>query len=206
MKPRLLAAVLVACTVLWAIVPAQAADDHGAAGHSEGHAAEHHESPFQLWKVLVVQGLAVLLVFLALKKWAFPIMSKALNDRIAGIRDRYEALEKEKSEVQRLQRDIRERLAGIEAEAKARVDAAVREGESQKAAIVSDAGAAADRLLNKARAEIEIERAKAVEEIRQEMVRLSLEAAERIVREQLSPARQEELIEKFIGDLEKVKS
>ncbi len=186
--------------------PAEA--EHGAAAEhaAEGHGAAHHESPFTVTKVVLLQLLAFVLLYVALKKWAFPVLAGMLKERADNIRDTYAKLEKEKEELARLTKLAQEKLAGIEKEAQAKVDAAVREGTAQKQAILDEAGASAARLLAKAKSEIEVERAKAVEEIRQEMVRLSLEAAERLVKSQLTASKQEELVERFIAEIEKVRA
>lgn len=183
----------------------------GAASHeaSGGHGA-HEKGWFEenggLVKVIAVQVLAFVLLLAALKKWVIPVIGRMLNERAENIRETYAKLEHEKAELERLTKLAQEKLAGIERETAAKIDAAVKEGGAQREAILSEATSAAERILAKAKSEIEVERAKAVEEIRQEMVRLSLEAAERLVKQQLTPAKQEELVERFISELEKVKA
>lgn len=170
----------------------------------------HHVGYFEqhggLVKVLIVQVIAFALLYLALKKWVFPILARMLKDRADKIRDTYAKLEKEKEELARLTKMAQEKLAGIEKEAQAKVEAAVRDGNAQRQAILEEAGTAAARILAKAVSEIAVERAKAIEEIRQEMVRLSLEAAERLVKQQLTASKQEELVERFIAEIEKVRA
>lgn len=176
---------------------------HGAAARD---GAAHHESTFTVAKVVILQLVAFVLLFLALKKWAFPALAGMLNERANNIRDTYAKLEKEKEELARLTKLAQDKLAGIEKEAQAKVEAAVREGTAQKQAILEEAGASAARLMAKAKSEIEVERAKAIEEIRQEMVRLALEAAERLVKQQLTASKQDELVERFIAEIEKVRA
>ncbi|MCE9583362.1 MAG: F0F1 ATP synthase subunit B [Planctomycetes bacterium] len=181
----------------------EAAAEHGAhAEHPPGYYDEHGG-----WvRVVLFQLIAFVLLFVALKKWAFPALAGMLKERADKIRDTYAKLEKEKEELARLTKLAQDKLAGIENEAKAKVEAAVREGTAQKAAILSEATSSAARILAKAKSEIDMERAKAIEEIRQEMVRLSLEAAERLVRQQLTNSKQDELFDRFVSELEKVKS
>ncbi|MEK7467671.1 MAG: F0F1 ATP synthase subunit B [Planctomycetota bacterium] len=186
------------------------AEHSDAATPVEQHDNIHHAGYFELngglVKVLIVQVIAFVLLYLALKKWAFPVLAGMLKARADKIRDTYAKLEKEKEELSRLTKMAQEKLAGIEKEAQAKVDAAIRDGNAQKAAILEEAGTAAARILAKAKSEIEMERAKAIEEIRQEMVRLSLEAAERLVKQQLTASKQEELVERFIAGIEKVRA
>lgn len=183
--------------------PGAKAEEH-AGGHEAAHGEEH--SSFSLLPVILLQVFAFVLLMLALKKFALPVLAGMLKERQDRIAQTYDKLEKEKAELARLTKVAQEKLAGIEKEAAAKLEAAVKEGTAQRAAILEEAGAAAARLLAKAKTEIEMERAKAIEEIRQEMVRLSLEAAERLVKSQLNATKQEELVEKFIAELERVKA
>lgn len=171
-----------------------------------GHEGGGHEGTFSIGKVFVLQLIACLLLYLALRKWVFPILARMLNERSKKIEETYAKLERERKELDLLLETARSKLAGIEKEAQEKLDAALKEGTAQKAAILEEAGAAAARLLGKAKSEIEVERAKAIEEIRQEMVRLSLEAAERLVKQQLTAAKQDELVERFIAEIEKVRA
>lgn len=175
--------------------------DHAAAGHEE-----HHASPFALWKVIVVQVIAFVILLMILKKLALPIIAKGLGDRQKHIEETYRKLEAEKAEIERLTKLMQEKLAGIENEARAKTEAAVKEGTEQRKAIVAEAEGAAARILAKAKAEIEMERARAIEEIRQEMVRLALESAEKICRAQMNAARQEAMVERFIDEIDRVKA
>jgi F-type H+-transporting ATPase subunit b len=218
MKRWLLAALLVLPLFAARVLPVSAehaeapAESHGGttAAPAHGGGGGEHEGYFDanggVVKVVIFQSIAFVLLFLALKKWAFPVLAKMLQDRADKIRDTYAKLEKEKEELARLTKFAQEKLAGIEKEAQAKVEAAVRDGNAQKAAILEEAGVAAARILAKAKSEIEMERAKAIEEIRQEMVRLSLEAAERLVKQQLTAAKQDELVERFIAEIEKVRA
>jgi F-type H+-transporting ATPase subunit b len=211
---RLLAAVIISCVALVGTALAsdkaeaepgrESAEARGEEGHGGGH-SNFFLDHGGLVKVLIVQVIAFALLFLALKRWAFPFIAKALGDRVARIRETYDKLDAEKREVERLRKEVSNRLAGIEREAAAKVEAAVREGTAQKESILAEAESAAARLLAKAKTEIEMERAKAIEEIRQEMVRLALEAAERLVRQQLTAAKQDELFDRFVSELERVR-
>jgi F-type H+-transporting ATPase subunit b len=183
----------------------------GTAGEKDAHSGDggHHEYHLDTksWiRFLVVQGLGFALLLALLFKLVIPVLRKALDERAERIRVTYEKLEKEKAELDRMTAEAERRLAGIEAEAKAKSEAAVREGAAQKAALVAEAEASAFRILAKAKTEIEMEHAKAIEEIRLTLSRLAMDAAERIVREQLTPQKQEELIERFISDIDRVKA
>lgn len=181
------------------------AEAHGSEGGHEEHKGYFEENG-GIVKVVALQVIAFVLLFVALKKFAFPVLAKMLSDRADKIRDTYAKLEAEKAELARLTKQAQEKLAGIEREAQARLDAAVQAGTAQRTAILEEATAAAVKILAKAKSEIEVERAKAIEEIRQEMVRLSLDAAERLVKQQLTASKHEELVERFITELDKVKA
>ena len=85
----------------------------------------------------------------------------------------------------------------------------LREASSAKNTIIADAKesakAEADKILSKARTEIEAEKESAILEIRREVALMSVEVAEKVLREKLSDKEQDmAYLDKLIGEADKI--
>lgn len=143
-----------------------------------------------------------ILVLAILWKWGFPSIVNMVNSRKEFIDDSL-----------RKAHEANERLANIQKEGEAMLQNA-REKQAQilkaaadtRDAIVVKAQEKAtnegSRLLNEAKAEIEAEKQNAIRDIRTQVAEISVQVAEKIVREKLSSDEsQMELINKLLNDI-----
>ena len=155
------------------------------------------ESGLLFWMTLVF-----VIVFLILWKWGFPALVKMVNDRKSfideSLRKAHEANERLaniQKEGESLLQQAREKQAEILREAATTRDAIV--GQAQEKA--KDEGA---RLLNEAKAEIEAEKQNAIRDIRSQVAELSVQIAEKILREKLSKdSAQMDMIDRLLDEV-----
>ena len=155
------------------------------------------ESGLLFWMTLVF-----VIVFLILWKWGFPAIVKMVNDRKSfideSLRKAHEANERLANihkEGESLLQQAREKQAEILREAATTRDAIV--GQAQEKA--KDEGA---RLLNEAKAEIEAEKQNAIRDIRSQVAELSVQIAEKILREKLSKdSAQMDMIDRLLDEV-----
>jgi F-type H+-transporting ATPase subunit b len=145
-------------------------------------------------RVLNFTILAVAL-YIVLRK---PI-SQALNNRIKGIKEELEDLESRKSMVEKQLVDYKNKLALLDKEAEQIVAEYIRQGEEAKARILTEASAAADKLKEQARKNIEHEFAQAKLELQSEIVDQALAKAEAVIRKQIGDADQERLVDDYLA-------
>jgi F-type H+-transporting ATPase subunit b len=143
-----------------------------------------------------------LIVFFLLKKFAWKPILNMLNEREGSIDQALKAADKAKEDMKKMQSD-NERILD---EARAEREKIFREAQEIKEKIVGEAREQAnrekDRILNEARASIEAEKNSAIREIRDTAAELSVQIAEKLLRNELSKdQKQKELIEKFIKDM-----
>ena len=135
------------------------------------------------WTSLVF---VVLLVLLKVFAWK-PILS-AVNKREQSIREALESAELAKEEIARLTADNKELLK----EAHIERDNILKRAKEVEAGIIAEAKniakVQADKLVEQAREVIQTEKQAAVTELKNQVAVLSIEIAEKIVREQLSDA------------------
>ena len=145
--------------------------------------------------------LFIVLVYLLYKVAWKPILS-AVNDREEGIRNALAAAEEAKKEMQNVTADSEKLLK----EARAERETMLKEAREIKDQIVSDAKEQAqiegDKLIKQAQATIESEKKAAVSDIKNQVPELSVDIAEKIIREQLSNKdKQLKLVDNMLDDI-----
>jgi len=142
-----------------------------------------------------------LVLLFILGKFAWPAILTAVKARNESIRQALDAADKAKEEMAILQADNKKILA----EARAERDALMKEAKEMKDKLIADAkGKAAEeasKLVQKAREAIQSEKAAALNEMKEQMVILSVEIAEKILRIKLGESKaQKELVDKLINE------
>ncbi len=148
------------------------------------------------WQLLIFIGLIFLL-----KKFAWKPILDAVNDREEGIRTALLSAENAKKEMQNLQADNQRILQ----EARLERDTMLKEAREMKEKMVADskneAQAAGLKMIEQAKAAIESEKNAAMAELKAQVSNLSLEIAEKLLKDELSNKEaQVKLVEKMLGD------
>ncbi|WP_308991807.1 F0F1 ATP synthase subunit B [Mariniflexile litorale] len=148
------------------------------------------------WQLLLFVGLVLLL-----KKFAWKPILDAVEKREDGIKGALESAEKAKLEMQNLQADNQKLLK----EARAEREEMLKEARDIKNKMIEDAkGEAqiqANTMIAQATAAIESEKKAAMAELKSQVASLSLEIAEKVVRQELSNKdKQEQLIESMLSE------
>lgn len=142
-----------------------------------------------------------LLLFL-LWKFAWKPILNAVNEREDGIKDALAAAEDAKKEMQNVTADS-ERLLK---EARAEREAMLKEAREIKNKLIADSKEQAkvegDKMIKHAQAAIESEKKAAVADIKSQVANLSVEIAEKVIKEQLSDkSKQLKLVDDLLGDI-----
>ena len=152
---------------------------------------------------LVIGTLAFGIVFFALAKFAFPAISKTLDERADAIEGGLARAENSQAEAAAMLEQYRAQLADARGEA-----ATIRaEAQADKAAMIEsargEAAAAAASVTERAQAQIEAERSQAMASLRRDVSELALTLAGKVVGESLTDdARARASVDRFIADLE----
>jgi F-type H+-transporting ATPase subunit b len=148
------------------------------------------------WQSLIFIGLILLL-----KKFAWKPILDAVNEREEGIKNALLSAENAKKEMQNLKSDNEKLLA----DARAERDAMLKDAKEMKDKLVSDAKVQAqaegEKMIAQAKAAIESEKNAMMAELKNQVSTLSLEIAEKVLRDELSNKEsQTKLVEKMLGD------
>jgi len=147
--------------------------------------------------------LIFILFFLILKRFAWKPILNAVRARDEMIRGSLASAEKARMEMQKLQSDneailkkAREEREGILKEARDIRDRLISEAKGR-------ATEEAEKLITKARAGIEREKSKAIEEIREQVATLSVEIASKLIGEKLhKTGEQEKVINNYLKEID----
>jgi F-type H+-transporting ATPase subunit b len=141
-----------------------------------------------------------------LRKFAWgPILAK-LDERREKIAGDVASAENLRAEADRLREKYEEELRTIEVQARERIQLAVSEGQKVAEEIRADARAEADRLREKTKADLELEIKKARAALHDDIVRIALDAATRLVNEEMNEDRQRKLVNDFLAEIPGLKS
>jgi len=149
------------------------------------------------WQTIIF----VILIFL-LKKFAWSPILKAVNDREQGIKEALDSAEAAKKEMQSLQADNEK----IMKEARAERDSLLKEARDLKNSMISqakdEAKSEAQKIIESANEAILNEKNAAVLDIKKQVASLSIEIAEKLLKEKLSDDnKQMKIVEDLIKDV-----
>ena len=153
---------------------------------------------------LIAGIIAFAVVFFFVWKWAWPAINRSLETRQQAIGGQLKEAEATKLEAKSLLDDYRAQMADAKAEAGRIVDEARTQAETVRTDLVAKAEAEAGQIVGKAREDAANEKARALQEARQEVADLSIDLAEKVVGENLDRAAQHGLIERYLADLERM--
>ena len=148
------------------------------------------------------QSLLFILLVILLWKFAWKPILGAVNDREEGIKNALAAAEEAKKEMQNVTADSEKLLK----QARAEREAMLKEAREIKDKMVADAKEQAklegDKMVKQAQATIESEKKAAVADIKNQVAGLSVEIAEKVIKEQLANKdKQLKLVEDMLGDI-----
>lgn len=157
--------------------------------------------------LIVWMLIAFLIVAVVLVKNGFPVIIKMVGDRkdfidtsLKNAKEANEKLANIKAESESILKEAREKQAQILREAAATRDAIVKEAKDQ-------AQAEGARMLEEAKKQIELEKQNAINEIRGQVAQLSVEVAEKVLRQDLCKEdKQMDLIDRLLDEVSVSKS
>ena len=152
------------------------------------------------WTALFILINTLILFFVA-KKYLFVPVMNMIQSRQKEIDDMYSAAGQAQDEANTMRDEYAEKLADAQATSERMVKEAVARGQAREEAIIRQANQEASAILDKAAADIELEKKKAINEAKDEISDMALAIAGKVVGRQLNPEDQAEMIDRFIDEL-----
>lgn len=144
------------------------------------------------------QAIAFLVFLWVLKRYAWIPLLEILEERRRKIQSEFDTIAQQKGELQNVADDYRKKLEGLDAEARHRMNEAVSQGRLLAKEIHDETQREAKEMIKRAKDEITKEIEEARHELRDEMVTISINAAQKILEENLNDARHKKLVENFL--------
>ena len=146
-------------------------------------------------------AIAFVLVLTLLGKFAWGPITSALAERENTIEESMTRAERALAEAKQLQADNEAARREAERQAQTILREAKEQADAQRAADVDKTKAEIARLQESARSDIETQKQQALAELRSEVADLAIQAAEKILHENLDATRQKRIVDDFISDL-----
>ena len=152
------------------------------------------------WTALFTLANTVAL-FLVMKKFLWVPVLKMIEDRQQEIDSMYSQADAAQAEAKALQQEYQQKLS-VAAETSERiVKEAVARGQSREEEIIRQANREAAAIMDKASADIALEKKKAINEAKDEISVIAMAIAGKVVGRSLTGADQAQLVDRFIEEL-----
>ena len=152
-------------------------------------------------RVMAAQVTGFILLWILLARYLFRPVLALLDARQQEVRTTYENAEAERARAEEFREDYERRLAGIEAEARGRIQTAIKEAERAKSDIIADARSRSEDILRRGQEDLAREREKTLAQLREEVVNISVAAAGKLIEESLDDARHRKLVSDFVDKI-----
>jgi F-type H+-transporting ATPase subunit b len=169
-----------------------------------GHPAEteHAEPSFLLWNAGGWVALAMLAVFaLLLWKKVPAAIGRALDDKIALIRDQLAEAEALRKEAEALKAEYEKKAKGVDKDRKALIERAKHEADEIVAKAKTDAEALIERRTRMAEDKIAAEERTAVEQLRAAAAEAATKAAAKLIAERHDARTDQKLVDQAIKEI-----
>ena len=150
-----------------------------------------------LWQILI-SLINLVLLFLILKKFFFKPVKAVMDKRQKEIDDQYEAAREAQTLADENRASWEDKLSRADAEADAILEKAAENAKFRGERIVAEAKEKADGIIRNAQTEAELERKKATEGIKREIVEVSGALTEKMLEREINTDDHRALIDSFI--------
>lgn len=155
---------------------------------------------FNPWTALFTL-LNMVITFLILKKFLFKPVNKMIDDRQKEIDDLYADAERAKADAAAEKADYEKRLSEAEQTSAEMISSAAQEAGRKGDEILRQARSEADAMRAKASRDIELEKKKALNEAKDDLSRLAVDIAEKVVEKEIDEQDHARLIEDFLQNM-----
>jgi F-type H+-transporting ATPase subunit b len=148
--------------------------------------------------------LAFVLVFLVLRKFAFPRIMEALEKRTEKIEGDLKNAELTREEADKLLAEYKAQLEAARTEAKKIMDEGKALGENLRKETIEKATKEANQIIARAQEEIGREKEKALKELQSQIADISIQVASKVIQKSISKEEHSQLIDQYVTEVGKL--
>ncbi len=153
-----------------------------------------------IWTMLFAWG-NIIILFLFLRKILFQPVKKMIDTRQKQIKDMYDDAQKNKDAAASLRTEYEEKLDQAAEQGNEIVNNAVKRAQKQEEQILREAQETAARTLKRAEEQVELEKKKALNSLKDEVSGMAMDIASAVIEKNLSETDNSEIVDRFIGQL-----
>jgi len=153
-------------------------------------------------RVLLLNMIAFIVLFLVLRRFLFRPLARVMEQRAREVAEGLDAAQQHKQALAKANEERARVLAEAREEGRAHVRQAVQEADQTRARLLEEAREEAQRVRERGREAVELERQQALVEMRRSVVDLALLAASRAVVQRLDERAHRQAVEAFVAGLE----
>lgn len=159
-------------------------------------------SPFEVnFGLFFWTWVVFLLTFWVLKRFAWPAIVRATEERERRIAQQLEEAERRNADAEALLEEHRKLLAGAKSEAQGLLNDAKQIAQKEREQLLAQAREEQHEMLERAKREIEAERDRATLQLRTDAVDIALAAASKLIEQRLDADADRKLVEGYLGSL-----
>jgi F-type H+-transporting ATPase subunit b len=149
----------------------------------------------------VFQIVNTLILYLVLKKFLFVPVTEFIQGRQDEIQSSYDDAEKTNEEAKNLKSEYENKLDKVEEEKQEILIAAKKKADEQGSEIIKESKEQAAKLKEKAEQEIEIEKKKAINDVKDDISSMVIMAASKVLENEVDESRNKKLVDDFIKEV-----
>jgi F-type H+-transporting ATPase subunit b len=153
--------------------------------------------------IVIVQALTFLLGMWFVWNSMIKALIKTLKDRESFITSTLDKIETDKKDIEDIKADYEKKAHEMQAQSAAALNKAIADGEKIRESMAEEAKKEGAKIIVEARAEIEIEKRKAIGEVKDAIVEISMMAAEKAIRKKVTKKDQLSMVDDYIKEIGK---
>ena len=153
-----------------------------------------------LW-TMIFAWCNLLILYLFLKKLLFKPLKNMIDSRQKEIDDMYSGAEEAQRSAEQLKAEYEEKISHASEESEETLKTAVRRAQLKEEEILRAADAEAARTLERAEEQIELEKKRALNEVKDEVSAMAIGIASAIIERDVDESEHRELIDDFINNM-----
>jgi F-type H+-transporting ATPase subunit b len=170
------------------------AQEHGPA--PAGGGLTSLQANLMFWTLVIF-----LILFALLRKYAFPPIFKAVEERERALEEAIAAAKRDRDEAAQLLAEHRRQIEAARGEAQQFIAEGRQVAEKMRADLLEQARREQQEILERARREIQSERDRAIAELRREAVDLAIAGASKVIEQNLDSGANRRLVETFLASV-----
>ena len=156
---------------------------------------------FEFWSIFEAVA-NVLILFVLLRIFLFKPINKMRDERTRTIQDNLDSAEKAKTEAEELRQQYEDSISEAKEKANEIIMKAHEDAENERTAIIRKSQEEAEKIVADADKTIENERKRVLRQAQSEIADLAIEAASKIIGENVDDEKNRRLVDKFLSEEE----